>query len=58
VWWDTQYYRPPFNVSTNYYQDTRTNHWSGSVNYTNQVTPGHQLKAGLRLLYWDMVNNA
>ena len=57
VWWDTQYYRPPFNVSTNYYQDTRTNHWSGSVNYTNQVTPGHQLKAGLRLLYWDMVNN-
>jgi len=56
-WWNTEYFRPLINASTNYYQDTRTNHWSINTDYTNQLNKFHQLKAGLRFFYWDMINN-
>lgn len=57
IWWDNQYFRPLFNFSTNYYQDNRTEHWSLSVDYTNQLDPTNLFKAGGRVYYWDMVNN-
>ncbi|HZW39441.1 MAG TPA: TonB-dependent receptor [Ignavibacteriaceae bacterium] len=57
-WWETAYYRPPFNVSTNYYQDSRSNNWNGSVDYTNQILKTNLLKAGVRFYYWDLFNNA
>lgn len=57
IWWENNYFRQPFNFSTNYYQDNRTNHWSLSFDYTNQIIPTNLLKAGLRFYYWDMINN-
>lgn len=57
VWWENNYFRQPFNFSTNYYQDNRTDHWSFSLDYTNQIIPTNLLKAGLRFYYWDMINN-
>lgn len=56
-WWDSQYFRGPFGFSTNYYQDSRTEHISLTADYTNQFTTAHLLKAGVRAFYWDMVNN-
>ncbi len=57
IWWENNYFRQPFNFSTNYYQDNRTDHWSMSFDYTNQIIPTNLLKAGIRFYYWDMVNN-
>ncbi|MFH0989361.1 MAG: carboxypeptidase-like regulatory domain-containing protein [bacterium] len=57
LWWDNAYFRPPFNVSTNYYQDNRTDHVSLSFDYTNQINQTNLLKMGGRFYYWDMVNN-
>jgi hypothetical protein len=57
-WWESnQYFRPPDAVSTLYYQDTRTEHWSLSADYTNQIISTNLLKAGVRFYYWDMFNN-
>ncbi len=58
TWWESQYFRGPFGYSTNYYQDTRTEHVSLTADYTNQVSREHLLKGGVRLYYWDMINNA
>jgi len=58
TWWLSDFYRGPFNFSTNYYQDSRTNHWSLSLDYTNQISASNTLKSGLRFYYWDMFNNA
>lgn len=57
-WWESNYFSPLINVSTNYYQDTRTENVSFAVNYTNQVVDAHLLKAGVKLNYWDLFNNA
>lgn len=57
IWWENSYFRQPFNFSTNYYQDNRTDHFSISIDYTNQFNRSNLLKAGLRIYYWDMVNN-
>lgn len=57
VWWDSQYFRPLFNFSTNYYQDNRTDNLNISIDYSNQLWQTHLVKAGLRYVYWDMVNN-
>ncbi len=57
IWWDNTYYRPLFNFSTNYYQDTRTDHWSFAVDYTNQINENNLIKTGARFYYWDMLNN-
>lgn len=56
-WYENAYFREPFNFSTNYYQDNRTEQVSFAVDYTNQVTREHLIKAGARFFYWDMVNN-
>ncbi|KAB2926012.1 MAG: TonB-dependent receptor [Bacteroidetes bacterium] len=55
-WWEKDYYRAPFNFSTNYFQDNRTDHWNASVDFTRQLDNGNLLKAGARFYYWDMVN--
>jgi hypothetical protein len=57
LWWETDYLRGPFNFSTNYYQDNRTDHWSLTADYTNQIDKSHLVKTGVRLLSWAMVNN-
>ncbi|MBU2446718.1 MAG: TonB-dependent receptor [Bacteroidetes bacterium] len=57
IWWENAYFRQPFNFSTNYYQDQRSNHWSLSVDYTNQIIPTNLIKTGARFYYWDMFNN-
>ncbi len=57
TWWEVDYYRSPDALSTNYYQDTRTNHWSISIDYTDQIISTNLIKTGLRFYYWDMFNN-
>jgi len=57
IWWETDYFRAPDAFSTLYFQDTRTDHWSLSMDYTNQIIETNLLKAGVRALYWDMFNN-
>ncbi len=57
IWWEGSYFREPFNFSTNYYQDNRTEHTSLSLDFTDQITSANLLKAGVRAYYWDMVNN-
>lgn len=57
-WWDTDKFRQLINASTNYYQDTRTDYWSFSFDYTNQFIPTNLIKTGIRIHYWDMINNA
>ncbi|HOJ18252.1 MAG TPA: TonB-dependent receptor [Ignavibacteriaceae bacterium] len=56
IWWETDYFRAPDAFSTLYFQDTRTDHWSLSVDYTNQILETNLLKAGARAYYWDMFN--
>ncbi len=55
-WWEKDYFRAPFNFSTNYFQDNRTDHTNISVDYTNQLLPTNLFKAGARFYYWDMTN--
>ncbi|MBI2419610.1 MAG: TonB-dependent receptor [Ignavibacteriales bacterium] len=57
IWWDNTYYRPLFNFSTNYYQDTRTENWALTADYTHQFQNGNLLKTGIRGYYWDLFNN-
>lgn len=57
-WWETMYYRQPFNFSTNYYQDSRANSYTATFDYTNQVLKTNMLKAGIKFNYWDLYNNA
>lgn len=57
IWWETQYFRQPDALSTLYYQDTRTDHWNLSFDYTNQILPTNLIKIGARFYYWDMFNN-
>jgi len=57
IWWESQFFRQPDALSTLYYQDTRTNHWNLSVDYTNQILPTNLIKTGARFYYWDMFNN-
>ncbi|MBI5474926.1 MAG: TonB-dependent receptor [Ignavibacteriae bacterium] len=57
IWWDSQYFRPLFNFSTNYYQDNRTESWNANVDYSNQIGRSHLVKVGVRAAYWDMLNN-
>lgn len=57
AWWQSSYFRSLFNFSTNYYQDNRTENWGLTADYSNQITTSHFLKAGVKLYYWDMINN-
>lgn len=56
-WWESTYFRQPDALSTLYYQDTRTDHFSLIMDYTNQIVSTNLIKAGVRLYYWDMFNN-
>ncbi len=56
-WWETVYYKPPEALSTVYYQDTRTDHYSFNIDYVNQILQTNLIKAGFKYLYWDMFNN-
>jgi outer membrane receptor protein involved in Fe transport len=55
-WWEKDYFRAPFNFSTNYYQDNRTDHTNFSIDYTSQIDNQNLVKIGARFYYWDMVN--
>lgn len=57
-WWESNYFSPLINVSTNYYQDTRTDNVNLSLNYTNQINEAHLIKTGVKVNYWDLFNNA
>ncbi|MBP9122896.1 MAG: TonB-dependent receptor [Ignavibacteriaceae bacterium] len=56
-WWETQYFRAPDAFSTLYYQDTRTEYYAASLDFTSQINTGNLIKTGLRLYYWDLFNN-
>jgi len=58
AWWETGYYRQPFNFSSNYYQDSRSSTYSGTVDFTSQMLSTNLFKAGLKFNYWDLFNNA
>ncbi|MBE2279526.1 MAG: TonB-dependent receptor, partial [Ignavibacteriaceae bacterium] len=56
-WWETTYFRAPDALSTLYYQDNRTDHFSASLDYTSQVNSNNLIKTGLRFYYWDLYSN-
>ncbi len=56
-WWETQYFRAPDAFSTLYYQDTRTEYYAASLDFTSQINSGNLIKTGFRLYYWDLFNN-
>ncbi|MBK7867017.1 MAG: TonB-dependent receptor [Ignavibacteriales bacterium] len=56
-WWETQYFRAPDAFSTLYYQDTRTEYYAASLDFTSQINTGNLIKTGIRLYYWDLYNN-
>ncbi len=57
VWWESDYFLRLDAASTNFYQDYRADHWSITVDYTNQILKTNLLKAGVRFYYWDVFNN-
>ena len=57
-WWEGSLYRRPFNLSTNYYQDSRNTTLSFGVDYTNQILSTNLFKMGIRMNYWDLFNHA
>ncbi|MBV6511348.1 MAG: hypothetical protein FMNOHCHN_00828 [Ignavibacteriaceae bacterium] len=57
-WYESALFRRPFNLSTNYYQDSRNNILNFSFDYTNQISQAHLLKTGIRFAYYDLFNHA
>jgi len=55
--WD-EGYRTVYSFTTLYGQDARTDAWSIYGDYTNQITPRLQIKAGFKFNYWDTYYNA
>jgi len=53
--WDEGYTRLVYEpAATAYNQDSRTHKWATKLDYTNQITQRHQIKAGLQATMWDM----
>ncbi|MCU7495687.1 MAG: TonB-dependent receptor [Ignavibacteria bacterium] len=55
-WWDTEWYTGYENIATDFFQDNRSEQFSFSSDYSNQLTKSNYLKAGIRLNYWDLAN--
>ncbi len=51
--WDENYRRIVYAFTSLYALDSRTDVWNLSLDYTSQINKRHQLKGGLRGLYWD-----
>ncbi|MGE5402139.1 MAG: TonB-dependent receptor [Ignavibacteriales bacterium] len=54
-WWDSRftYYE---NIATDFFQDNRSDQFSYSSDYSNQLTKSNYFKAGVRFNYWDLTN--
>ncbi len=57
TWWDDNYFTSLERVSTNWYQDSRTETYSLRADYANQITESNFIKAGLGVHYYDMLDN-
>lgn len=57
TWWEDNYFTSLERVSTNWYQDNRTEVFSFRADYASQISPAHFLKAGAAVQYHDMLNN-
>ena len=57
TWWEDKYFTPLERVSTNWYQDNRTEIYSLKADFAYQVTETNFIKAGVGLHYYDMLNN-
>ncbi len=57
TWWEDNYFTSLERVSTNWYQDNRTEIYSLRGDYAAQISETHFLKAGGSLHYFDMLNN-
>jgi hypothetical protein len=55
-WWESVYFTVLERVSTNWYQDSRTETFSFKTDYANQITPTNLLKTGVSAHYYDMRN--
>ncbi len=56
TWWESKYFTVLERVSTNWYQDSRTETYSFKTDYANQVTQTNLLKTGIAAHYYDMRN--
>lgn len=56
-WWQQEYFTKYENIATDFFQDNRSNSWTLSSDYSNQINNIHFLKAGLKLNYWDLRNS-
>lgn len=57
-WYESSLFRRPFNLSTNYYQDSRNQILNMTFDYTNQISQTHLIKTGVRFSYYDLFNHA
>ena len=57
TWWDSNYFTVLERVSTNWYQDSRTETYSLKADYANQITSTNLMKTGFAVHYYDMINN-
>ncbi|MCX6137736.1 MAG: carboxypeptidase-like regulatory domain-containing protein [Ignavibacteriales bacterium] len=56
TWWESNYFTVLERVSTNWYQDSRTETYSLKADYANQITQTNLLKTGIAAHYYDMQN--
>jgi hypothetical protein len=56
TWWESKYFSSLERVSTNWYQDSRTETYSFKADYANQISPSNLLKTGVAVHYYDMIN--
>ena len=54
--WD-EGYRAIYSFTTFSQQDLRTHQYNFTIDYSNQLTQHHDVKAGIRGTYWDMLNS-
>jgi len=56
TWWESNYYTGLERVSTNWYQDSRTETYSLKADYANQLSNSNLLKTGFAVHSYDMIN--
>ena len=57
TWWEDNYFTSLERVSTNWYQDNRTEIYSLRTDFAYQITETNFIKAGAAFHYYDMLNN-
>ena len=57
TWWEDNYFTSLERVSTNWYQDSRTEIYSLRGDYADQITETNFIKAGAAFHYYTMLDN-